>query len=66
VVEYKTYNYATRINSYIPLNRNNVYSMGSNDLYYYYEGTVINESNDDSSEIRDDSIVSVEKLKRFD
>ena len=43
----------------------NVYSMGSNDLYYYYEGTLINEYIHDS-EIRDDSIVSVEKLKRFD
>ena len=65
VIEYKTYNYATRINSYIPLNRDNVYSMGSNDLYYYYEGTLINEYNHDT-ETRDDSIVSIEKLKRFD
>jgi hypothetical protein len=38
--------------------------MGSNDLYYYYEGTLINESNDDT-ETRDDTIVSVEKVKRF-
>jgi hypothetical protein len=65
VIEYKTNTYFTKINSYIPLNMDNVYSMGSNDLYYYYEGTLINEYNHDS-EIRDDSIVSVEKLKRFD
>jgi hypothetical protein len=64
-IEYKTNTYFTKINSYIPLNMDNVYSMGSNDLYYYYEGTLINEHTHDS-EIRDDSVVSVEKLKRFD
>jgi hypothetical protein len=65
VIEYNTNTYFTKINSYIPLNMDNVYSMGSNDLYYYYEGTLINEYNHDS-ENRDDTIVSVEKLKRFD
>jgi hypothetical protein len=65
VIEYKTNTYFTKINSYIPLNMDNVYSMCSNDLYYYYEGTLINEYNHDT-ENRDDSIVSVEKLKRFD
>lgn len=65
MIEYKTYNYSNRINSYIPLNRDNVYSMQTNDLYLYFDGDIINEHNHDS-EIRDDSVVSVEKVKRFD
>jgi hypothetical protein len=63
VIEYKTYNYATRINSYIPLNMDNVYSMGSNDLYYYYEGQFI-DSNLYDSDTRNDTIVSIEKVKK--
>jgi hypothetical protein len=63
MIEYKTYNYSNRINSYIPLNRDNVYSMQTNDLYLYFDGDIINEYNHDS-EIRDDSIVSVEKVKK--
>jgi hypothetical protein len=65
VIEYKTNTYFTKINSYIPLNRDNVYSMGSNDLYSYYEGQFI-DSDVYDSETRDDTIVSIEKLKRFD
>jgi hypothetical protein len=63
VIEYKTYNYATRINSYIPLNMDNVYSMGSNDLYYYYECQFI-DSNLYDSDTRNDTIVSIEKVKK--
>jgi hypothetical protein len=63
VIEYKTNTYFTKINSYIPLNRDNVYSMGSNDLYYYYEGQFINSDVYDS-ETRNDTIVSIEKLKK--
>ena len=65
VIEYRTYEYATNINSYIPLNKNNVYSMGANDLYLYYEGTLVGKEVDDT-EHRDDYIDDVSKLKRFD
>ena len=65
VIEYKTYEYSTNINSYIPLNKNNVYSMGANDLYLYYEGTLVGKEVDDT-EHRDDYIDDVSKLKRFD
>ena len=65
VIEYRTYEYSTNINSYIPLNKNNVYSMGANDLYLYYEGTLVGKEVDDS-EHRDDYIDDVSKLKRFD
>jgi hypothetical protein len=65
VIEYKTYEYATNINSYIPLNKNNVYSLGANDLYLYYEGTLVGKEVDDT-EHRDDYIDDVSKLKRFD
>ena len=61
VIEYKTYEYATNINSYIPLNKNNVYSMGANDLYLYYEGTLVGKEVDDT-EHRDDYIDDVSKL----
>ena len=65
VIEYRTYEYSTNINSYIPLNKNNVYSMGANDLYLYYEGTLVGKEVDDT-EHRDDYIDDVSKLKRFD
>ena len=65
VIEYKTYEYATTINSYIPLNKNNVYSLGAIDLYLYYEGTLVGKEVDDT-EHRDDYIDDVSKLKRFD
>jgi hypothetical protein len=63
MIEYKTYNYSNRINSYIPLNRDNVYSMQTNDLYLYFDGNIIDEHTHDS-EIRDDSVVSVKKVKK--
>jgi hypothetical protein len=65
VIEYKTYEYETKSNSYIPLNENNVYSMGANDLYSYYEGKLVREETDDT-EHRNDFIDDISKLKRFD
>lgn len=65
VIEYRTYEYATNSNSYIPLNKNNVYSMAANDLYLYYEGTLVGKEVDDT-EHRDDYIDDISKLKRFD
>ena len=65
VIEYKTYEYSTNSNSYIPLNSENVYSMGANDLYHYYDGTLVGEETDDT-EHRDDFIDDISKLKRFD
>jgi hypothetical protein len=65
VIEYKTYEYSSNINSYIPLNKNNVYSMGANDLYHYYDGTLVGEETDDT-EHRDEYIDDISKLKRFD
>jgi hypothetical protein len=65
VIEYKTIEYSSNINTYIPLNKDNVYSMGRNDLYFYYEGKVLDETTDDT-EHRDDYIEDITKLKRFD
>jgi hypothetical protein len=65
VIQYKTYEYVTKSNSYIPLNNENVYSMAANDLYSYYEGTLVGEETDDT-EHRDDFIDDISKLKRFD
>ena len=65
VIEYKTYEYETKSNSYIPLNSKNVYSMGGNDLYHYYEGKLVGQDVDDT-EHRDDYIDDISKLKRFD
>ena len=65
VIEYKTYEYETKSNSYIPLNNENVYSMGANDLYSYYEGKLVGQDVDDT-EHRDDYIDDISKLKRFD
>jgi hypothetical protein len=65
VIEYKTYEYSTNINTYIPLNKDNVYSMGRNDLYFYYEGKVVDVDTDET-EHRDDYIENITKLKRFD
>jgi len=65
VIEYKTYEYETKSNSYIPLNSENVYSMGANDLYSYYEGKLVGQDVDDT-EHRDDYIDDISKLKRFD
>jgi hypothetical protein len=39
--------------------------MGRNDLYFYYEGKVLDETTDDT-EHRDDYIEDITKLKRFD
>jgi hypothetical protein len=39
--------------------------MGANDLYLYYEGTLVGKEVDDS-EHRDDYIDDISKLKRFD
>jgi len=64
VIEYKTVEYSSNINTYIPLNKDNVYSMGRNDLYFYYEGKVLDETTDDT-EHRDDYIEDITKLKRF-
>jgi len=64
VIEYKTIEYSSNINTYIPLNMDNVYSMGRNDLYFYYEGKVLDEQVDDT-EHRDDYIEDITKLKRF-
>lgn len=63
IYEYKTTTFFNKINSYIPLNKNNVYSMGVNDLYSYYEGQVI-DSDVYDSEVRDDTIVSIKKAKK--
>jgi len=65
VIEYKTVEYSSNINAYIPLNKDNVYSMGRNDLYFYYEGKVLEEQVDET-EHRDDYIEDITKLKRFD
>lgn len=65
MIEYKTVEYSTNINTYIPLNKDNVYSMGRNDLYLYYEGKVVDEDVDET-EHRDDYIENITKLKRFD
>jgi hypothetical protein len=65
VIEYKTFEYSSNINTYIPLNKDNVYSMGQNDLYFYYEGKVVDEQVDET-EHRDDYIENITKLKRFD
>ena len=65
VIEYKTFEYSSNINTYIPLNKDNVYSMGRNDLYFYYEGKVVDEQVDET-EHRDDYIENITKLKRFD
>ena len=65
VIEYKTVEYSSNINAYIPLNKDNVYSMGRNDLYFYYEGKVLEEQVDET-EHRDDYIENITKLKRFD
>ena len=65
VIEYKTIEYSSNINTYIPLNKDNVYSMGRNDLYFYYEGKVLEEQVDET-EHRDDYIEDITKLKRFD
>ena len=65
VIEYKTVEYSSNINAYIPLNKDNVYSMGQNDLYFYYEGKVLEEQVDET-EHRDDYIENITKLKRFD
>ena len=65
VIEYKTFEYSSNINTYIPLNKDNVYSMGRNDLYFYYEGKVLEEQVDET-EHRDDYIEDITKLKRFD
>ena len=64
VIEYKTIEYSSNINTYIPLNKDNVYSMGRNDLYFYYEGKVLEEQVDET-EHRDDYIEDITKLKRF-
>jgi hypothetical protein len=64
VIEYKTVEYSSNINAYIPLNKDNVYSMGRNDLYFYYEGKVLEEQVDET-EHRDDYIEDITKLKRF-
>jgi hypothetical protein len=64
VIEYKTVEYSSNINTYIPLNKDNVYSMGRNDLYFYYEGKVLEEQVDET-EHRDDYIEDITKLKRF-
>lgn len=65
VIEYKTIEYSSNINTYIPLNKDSVYSMGRNDLYFYYEGKVLEEQVDET-EHRDDYIEDITKLKRFD
>jgi hypothetical protein len=65
VIEYKTVEYSSNINTYIPLNKDNVYSMGRNDLYFYYDGKVLDETTDET-EHRDDYIETITKLKRFD
>jgi hypothetical protein len=65
VIEYKTFEYSSNINTYIPLNKDNVYSMGRNDLYFYYEGKVLEEQVDET-EHRDDYVENITKLKRFD
>ncbi len=65
MIEYKTFEYSSNINTYIPLNKDNVYSMGRNDLYFYYEGKVVDEQVDET-EHRDDYIENITKLKRFD
>ena len=64
VIEYKTIEYSSNINTYIPLNKDSVYSMGRNDLYFYYEGKVLEEQVDET-EHRDDYIEDITKLKRF-
>jgi hypothetical protein len=39
--------------------------MGRNDLYFYYEGKVVDVDTDET-EHRDDYIENITKLKRFD
>jgi hypothetical protein len=64
MVEYKTYEYSTNMNSYLPLNKDLVYSLGNNDLYLYYDGTIIR-TDVDETEHREDYIDKITKLKRF-
>ena len=62
MVEYKTYKYLSKINSYIPLNKEILNSMQANDFYQYYDGTYI-DSDVYDSEIRDDEVLEIKKLK---
>lgn len=59
--EWRTYYYDNQVTSYLPIDRQDVYSLEESDLFLYYEGDIVNKTVDDS-EITDAGIDFIKQI----
>lgn len=48
VREWKTYSFDSQVESYLPIGNQEIYELESSELFFYYEGKIVNEDVDES------------------
>jgi hypothetical protein len=61
VREWKTYYFDNEVESYLPITKQEIYSLEESDMFFYYEGNVVHESVDES-EITDTGIEFIKQI----
>lgn len=61
VREWKTYYFDNEVTSYLPITKREIYSLEESDMFFYYEGGVVDESVDES-EITDTGIDFIKQI----
>ena len=61
VREWKTYYFDNEVESYLPITKQEIYSLEESDMFFYYEGNVVHESVDES-EVTDTGIEFIKQI----
>lgn len=61
VREWKTYYFDNEVTSYLPITKREIYSLEESDMFFYYEGGIVDESVDES-EITDNGIEFIKQI----
>jgi hypothetical protein len=61
VREWKTYYFDNEVTSYLPITNQEIYSLEESDMFFYYEGNVV-DKNVDESEITDTGIEFIKQI----
>lgn len=61
VREWKTYYFDNEVSSYLPITKQEIYSLEESDMFFYYEGGIVDESVDES-EITDNGIEFIKQI----
>lgn len=61
VREWKTYYYDNEVSSYLPIDKEEIYDLEYSEMFFYYEGRIVDE-NVDESEITDTDIDFIKQI----